>query len=149
MSDPAQLLGPAIKTWLRADTDVRTAFGANAVRVFDGYPPANQPKPYVLLAGLDVEQDEADCLEAVQVPLSIDIWSLTNPSGFDEARRLGAAVQTALRRMQDGGDSPAFAIAGYRIVSVQFDRTQYLTDPSDGKTVHGIVQATLSVDPVD
>lgn len=149
MSDPTLELAPALLTWLRADAGVIAAFGANAVRVFDAFPPANQAKPYLLIAGLDVEDDGAECLDAVQVPLQIDVWSLTNPPGFTEARRLARAVQASVRRLEDTGDSPAFTIAGFRVVAVQLGATRYLTDPSDGKTVHAVVGATLSVDPVD
>ena len=44
--------------------------------------------------------------------------------------------------------SAAFDSGNIRVVAVQASSTQYLTDPSDGKTVHAVIGATLSVDPV-
>jgi len=148
MSDPASVLRPALATWLRGDTEVRAAFGANTVKVFAKIPLVNEPMPYVWLAGFDVEDDSAECLDATQVVLQIDVWSLTSPPGFAEAEAIAAAVGAALKRIEeDVGNSPEFSISGFRVVAVQFDRTAYLTDPSDGKTVHAIISATLSVDP--
>jgi hypothetical protein len=148
MSDPASVLRPALATWLRTDTEVRAAFGSNTVQVFAKLPPVDARAPYIFLAGLDVEADDAECLDASQVILQIDVWSLTSPPGFTEAETIAKAVQSALRRMEeDVGNSPEFSISGFRVVAVQYDRTSYLTDPSDGKTVHAIVAATLSVDP--
>ncbi len=148
MSDPAAVLRPALKDWYRTDAGVIAAFGVKAVKVFSQLPPINEKPPYVLIPGLLIEDDSADCLDAVQVPLDIDVWSLTSPPGFAEAELIAAAVRASTARLADT-NSPAFTIAGFRVVAVQAGRTQYLTDPSDGKTVHAVVGATLSIDPVD
>lgn len=148
MSDPASVLRPALASWIRTDTEVIAAFGSNTVKVFSRTPPVNAGYPYIWIAGLDIEGDDAECLEASQVILQIDVWSLTSPPGFTEAETIAKAVQSTLRRMEeDVGNSPEFSISGFRVVAVQFDRTSYLTDPSDGKTVHAVIAATLSVDP--
>lgn len=148
MSDPAGVLRPALADWLRADTGIIAAFGANAVRVYEQLPPTNAHKPYIFLAGFDIEDDTAECLDAVQVVLQLDVWSLTTPPGFAEAEAIAAAVKAALLLMDaDAGHSPEFTIAGFRVVAVQANATRYLTDPSDGKTVHAVIGATLSVDP--
>jgi hypothetical protein len=148
MSDPASVLRPGLADWLRDDTEVIAAFGSNTVKVFAKIPPVNSPMPYIWIAGLEVEDDTAECLEATQVILQVDVWSLTSPPGFAEAEAIAKAVKSALTRMEeDVGNSPEFTIAGFRVVACQHDRTSYLTDPSDGKTVHAIVRATLSVDP--
>ena len=148
MSDPALELGPALATWLRADTEIIAGFGINTVRVFDKLPQPNTSMPYITIDGLDVDDDTAECLDATQVILNIGVWSLPADGDRAQARRLARAVQSALRRMEeDVGNSPEFSIAGFRVVAVQYDRTSYLTDPSDGKTVHAVIRATLSVDP--
>jgi hypothetical protein len=148
MSDPASVLRPGLATWLRTDTEVIAAFGAKTVKILSKLPPVNEPYPYIFIAGLDVEDDTAECLDATQVILQIDVWSLTSPPSFTEAETIAKAVKSALTRMEeDIGNSPEFSISGFRVVAVQHDRTSYLTDPSDGKTVHAVIRATLSVDP--
>lgn len=149
MSDPASVLRTALATWLRTDTGIITAFGANMVKVFAKLPPINAGYPYIYIAGFEVDDDSVECLQATQVILQIDVWSLTTPPAYTEAETIAAAIKSALLRMEaDVGNSPAFTISGFRVVAVQFDRTSYLTDPSDGKTVHAVINATLSVDPV-
>jgi hypothetical protein len=144
MSDPTLELGPGLKTWLEGSTEVIAAFGAAPVLVFDDTPPTNQAKPYLYIAGLDPDDDSAECLDATQVALQLDAWTKTRA----EARRLLRAAKVRVLAMADDGDSPLFTISGFRVVAVQAVRTQYLTDPSDGKTIHGLLEALLSIDPV-
>lgn len=144
MSDPTDVLGPALKAWLETDTEVIAAFAGKPVKVFNEIPPANEPMPYVLLAGLDVSDDLADCLDAAEVNASIDVWSRT----LAPARAIAKAVKASIARTEDTGDSPAFSPSGQRVVVAQPLGTIYLTDPSDGRTVHAVITATLSVDPV-
>lgn len=149
MSDPASVLRPGLATWLRTDTEIVTAFGSSTPQVYAKLPPINAAYPYIFIAGMDVESDDAECLRASQVILQIDVWSLTIPPGFTEAETIAKAVKSAIYRLQaDVGNSPQFSISGFRVVDAQVDRTSYLTDPSDGKTVHAVISATLSVDPV-
>lgn len=145
MSDPTDVLGPGLVTWIKGDTEVIAAFAGKAVKVFDEIPPTNEPYPYVFLAGMDPEDDAADCYDAAIVDLQADVWSRTKT----EARRIAKAVKAAIKRCEDTGDSPAFTISGHRLVAVAPISTRYLTDPSDGKTVHAVIAARLSVDPID
>lgn len=147
MSDPASQLRPALATWLRNDTEVRAAFGASTVQVFAKLPPVNAQSPYIFIAGLFVLDDLAECIDAAEVDVQIDVWSLTVPPGFAEAETIAAAVKASLARLEDNGNSPAFTLASFRVVSSQAISTTYLTDPSDGKTVHAVIAARLSVDP--
>lgn len=143
MSDPTLELGPGLKTWLETSTEVVAAFAGSPVLVFDETPPANTPKPYLYIAGLDPDDDSAECLDATLVNLQLDAWTRNRA----DARRLLRAAKARVLAMADDGDSPLFSIAGFRIVAAQAIRTQYLTDPSDGRTVHGLLEASLSVDP--
>lgn len=148
MSDPASILRPALAAWLRNDTEVIAAFGVNPLKILSKTSPVNVGYPYVWIAGFDVEDDTAECLDATQVILQIDVWSLTSPPGFAEAEAIAKAVKASLTRMENAvGNSPELTLSGFRVVAVQHDRTNYLTDPSDGKTVHAVIRATLSVDP--
>lgn len=147
MSDPALELRPALKDWIKADTEVVTAFGVREVKVFAVLPTVNTAMPYVAIAGFFIEDETADCYDAAIVNLQLDVWSLITPAGFTEAERIGRAVKAAVLRAVDDGDSPAFTVSGQRIVSVEPVSTQYLPDLSDAKTVHGIINMRLSVDP--
>lgn len=148
LSDPASVLRPALATWLKTDTEVVAAFGSKTVKVFSKVPPVNESMPYIWIAGFEVEDDSAECLDATQVVLQVDVWSLTSPPGFTEAEAIAKAAKASLTRMESAvGNSPELSLSGFRVVAVQHDRTSYLTDSSDGKTIHAILRATLSVDP--
>jgi hypothetical protein len=144
MSDPTDVLMPELRLWLKADTEVIAAFQDKPLKVFDDTPIANEPYPYVYLSGVTVEDARGDCYDAAEPDLQIDVWSRSRP----EARRIAKAVKASLLRCADTGDSPAFTISGHRVVAVEPISTQYLTDPSDGKTVHAVIAARLSVDPL-
>lgn len=147
MSEPSAELRPALRTWLKADTEVAAAFGVKTVKVFAQLPAPNEGYPYVVLAGFLNEDEAADCYDAVIVNLQVDVWSLTSPPGFAEAETIAKAVKASLRRIELGS-SPAFTLASHRVVAVELNGTQYLTDPSDGRTVHAVINARLSVDPL-
>ena len=151
MSDPALELGPALAAWLRADGDVIAAFAASSatLKVLDKIPLPNTPKPYIFIDGVDDGETPAECLDATEAFLNIGIWSLPTDGDKAEARRIGKAVRKALARMEnDIGNSPEFTLAGFKVRGVYDVRTAYLTDPSDNKTIHGVLNATLSIDPV-
>jgi hypothetical protein len=149
VSDPASQLRPALETWLRGDTEVRAAFGAKAVKVYKTLPPPNVHPPYIVIAGLSVDDDLAECMDNALVDVQLDVWSLTEPPGFAEAETIAAAVKASIKRTEDTGDSPAFTLADHRVVTAEPLSTNYLTDPSDGETVHAVILARLSVDQID
>jgi hypothetical protein len=148
MSDPSAPLREGLKTWIRADTEVVAAFGSSQVKVFATLPTVNTAPPYVFIDGFFVEDDAADCYDGAIVDGNFHVWSLTTPPGFAQAETIAKAVKASIKRTEDTGDSPAFTLSGYRVTAVELVSTQYLTDPSDGKTVHAVIAARLSVDPV-
>jgi hypothetical protein len=148
MSEPSAELRPALRTWLKADTEVVASFGAKDVKVFAALPQPNTSAPYISISGFSNEDEEADCYGAVVANVQMDIWSLTSPPGFTEAETIAEAVKASLKRMEDTGDSPAFTLSSHRVVAVQLVSTLYLTEPSDGRTVHAVIQARLSIDPL-
>lgn len=149
MSDPAGVLREALYDYLIADAEVIASFGAADVKIYKTLPPVNAHSPYIFIAGLFVRDDIAECIDAAEVDLQIDVWSLTDPPGFTEAEAVAKAVKASLAGLEDTGDSPGLTLAGHRIVWVQPTSTNYLTDPSDGKTVHAVILATLSIDQAD
>jgi hypothetical protein len=147
MADPSPVLRPALRSYLKNETGIATAFGSATVKVFDKLPPPNTGMPYLFMAGFFVLDELADCIDAAEVDVQIDVWSLTDPPGFIQAETIAKAVKAALYALD--GDSPRMPLAGWRAVSVETVSTQYLTDPSDGKTVHAVILTRLSLDQVD
>lgn len=148
MSDPAGLIRNALETWLRGDSGVIAAFGSKPVKIYSTLPPVDAKAPYVFISGVDPDDDLAACMDNAIVNLELGVWSLTSPPGFTEAEAIAPAVKAAVARMEATGDSPAFSISGFAIKSAENLSTQYLTDPSDGKTVHAVILARLTVDQV-
>lgn len=148
MSDPSGELRSACETLLKADAGVIAAFGSKPVKVFAKLPVTNIAKPYVVISGFSVSPDLADCFDSAETDAQIDIWSLTDPPGYAEAEALGAAVQAALAPV-DGDGQPIlpFTLTGHRLSSVLPLGTDYLDDPSDGMTVHGVVRLRFATDP--
>lgn len=149
MSDPSGPLRLALEPWLRADAGVIAAFAGKPVKVFNKLPPIDAKAPYLFIAGFFVLPELADCMDNAEVDVQVDVWSLTNPPGFAEAERLAPAVVSAMQDTEDTGQSPAFSVTGWRVVSALPVSTTYLTDPSDGKTVHAVTLTRLSLDRVD
>lgn len=148
MSDPCGELREALEPWLRGWAGIVAAFGSKRVKVYKTLPPPDATAPYLFIAGLTVLDDSAECMDNAEVEVQLDVWSLTDPPGFTEAEALAAAARDALVATEDTGDSPAFTLTNFRVVSAQHASTTYLTDPSDGKTVHAVILARLYVDRV-
>ncbi len=149
MSEPSVELRAALEPWFRADAGVVASFGSNPVKVYSSLPPVSAVAPYIFIAGFFVEDEAADCYAGTIVNLQVDVWSLMQPKpGFSEAETIVAAVKAALTATEDTGATPTFTLASYRVVAVELVSTNYLTDPSDGKTVHAVIAARLSVDPI-
>lgn len=146
MADPSAVLRPALAEWLRADTDVIAAFGANPIRVLSKIPPTNQTPPYVFLPQFQVSDDSVECLSAVEVRVQVEAWSLTTAPGYAEVETLCAALSSAMKRTE-ATDSPAFSISGWRVVSAQYESTIPIADLSK-KTVGSAVIYRLAIDPV-
>jgi hypothetical protein len=147
MSEPSAELRPALRSWLKADTEVVAAFSGKEVKVFAKLPRTSVAPPYVAIAGFQNEDEAADCYSASIVNLQIDVWSKTTPADFTEAETIAAAVKASVKRTEDTGDSPAFTLTGHRVVTVELISTDYLPEPYDAETVHAVIRARLSVDP--
>lgn len=147
MADPSAVLRAALRSYLKNESGIGSAFGSSTVKVFAKLPPANEPMPYLFIQPFFVADDLAECMDNAEVDVSIDVWSLTDPPGLTQAETIAAAVKAALHSLD--GDSPRMPLAGWRCVAALTVNTQYLTDPSDGKTVHAVILTRLSLDQVD
>ncbi len=148
MSDPAGEIRAALEPWLRGWTSIRQAFGSKTVKVYKTLPPPDATAPYLFIAGMTTLDDSAECLDSAEVEVQVDVWSLTSPPGFTEAEAIAAAARDAIVATEVTGDSPAFTLTNFRVVAAQHVSTTYLTDPSDGKTVHAVILTRLYVDRV-
>lgn len=146
MSDPSVVLRPALRSWLKADTEVVAAFGAKEVKVFAKRVPPNTVPPYLSISFFIVH-DTADCYDGALVETSFAAWSAPTPADNEEAGRIIAAVQASVARAAASGNSPAFTMAGFRLVESQPLSTQEIEQP-DGKTVQALHRALLSIDPL-
>ena len=139
MSDITAALKRAIATALRADADIIAAFGANGVRIVD-IPEANELPPFLACgppsAVLPVFAEGFDLSE---IDYPVHIWSLTAPPSTSEAEVFAVAVRAVLLTVE--------VSVGGRTYAVVPVRTEYLIDPSDGRTVHAVVTSRFTTAP--
>ena len=133
MTLPSLTLKKALYDRLRADPDVTALVGA---RIYDEVPrgPGNDvrtTKPYISLGEDEVLADKAECLDGAEVTLTVHAWS-AGP-GDVEVKRITAAVKAAI----DGAED-ALALAGQRLILIEFETARHLREP-DGITRHGVV----------
>lgn len=132
MASPSLELWGAVVAALKADNAV-TAFVAD--RVFDRVP-ADAVFPYLSLGSTWEIEDDAECIDAVDVGLRVDVWSRTVTSA--EVRRIADAVRRVLHRAEF--DLPENALA-----MIEHQRTDTLRD-ADGLTLHSILEFSATVE---
>ena len=138
MSDISAALQAAVAQALRADAGVITAFGMNPVRILD-IPEVNAVPPYLTLGPAEVSPLAAEGFDLSETAYPVHVWSLTSPPSFGEAQALSAAVRAVL---------PAVRVAaGGRVYAAAHERTAYLVDPADGRTVHAVVTVRFTTAP--
>lgn len=151
MSDPSLPLSDALMAAIRADPGVLAAFSGGKVRVYD-IPPQNPPqgtgKPYVVLGNVAPISDAAECLDATRVAVTVDVWSLTDPPGTREAKRIMAAVLAVLVPLDARGTPtpPAWALPGFLMRAAQLLGVDHLADPTD-QSAHSIGRVEYAIDP--
>lgn len=116
------------------------AIMAIAAGIYDRPPPEPFGKTgktaYVSLGAADTVEDDADCIAGLETTIQVDIWS--RAPGRREGTELTDLVRRALHRQP-------LTIAGNAICDAWVVLTRILDDP-DGKTTHGVVQATFRVE---
>lgn len=133
---PAELaLQGAIYQALRADETLTALIGG---RVFDRVPDASAAvKPYVSFGPSQSIEDDAECIDGLEVIQQIDIWS--DVPGFKEVKTIAAAVRKVLHRAElDLG--PDFGK-----VEVRYRNSRDLRDP-DGITSHTAADYAALID---
>lgn len=130
--DAGHELQVAIVNVLKADPDVSTM---TAGRVYDRVP-LDAGYPYISFGPEQDIPEDADCIEASEIILQIDVWS--QDPGFREARRIGKAVKRALT-------DEAITLTDNALVYFEFDGRRVLRDP-DGNTSHVVLTFRAGVE---
>lgn len=131
--DPTLPMQNAFVLALKADSDVAALVGT---RVYD-LPPPTPVKPYVTVGDVQVLPDRADCIDGVELSVTLHLWSQTATS--IQVKQLGKAVIEAL-------DVAELGVTGHRLVLLELEQAQYLRDP-DGITQHGVVVFRALTEP--
>lgn len=111
------------------------ASAAGGVRVYDRVP--EKPVfPYVSFGPEDCQEAGADCLEAGEYYLQLDVWS--RQPGKVEAKEICHAVQRALRL-------EALSLTQNALSELMWEKTRVMDDP-DGLTTHGVLTVRAMIE---
>jgi hypothetical protein len=125
MASPAYELQVAIVARLRATADLSSVVGN---RIYDVVPDGAE-FPYITLGTVDETSDDADCIDAFELSMDIDIWS--REPGFQQCKTISDAVRNALR-------CPDLELATNALVYFNHRQTRSFRDP-DGLTSHAVM----------
>lgn len=125
MSDPALALQGAIVSRLKADQQIQTLVGN---RVHDRVP-ADATFPYVAVGDMQSIDAGADCVDALDVIVTIHAWS--RAVGQIECKRVASAVRAALHEAD-------LVVPGFQFLDVLHQDTRHVGDP-DGITSHAVI----------
>lgn len=131
-------MSPTLELWgtivdrLKADAGVGALIGD---RVYDRVP-ADRTFPYASKGPSDELQSDAECIEAVEITLQIDVWSQT--VGFTEASKVAAAIRNALHRY-------SLTLTTNALVEIEHRQTRFLNDP-DPLTSHAAIEFVATVE---
>jgi hypothetical protein len=106
-----------------------------AGRIFDRVAP-DAVFPYVNLAGFQLVQDDADCVDGAEIFFEVHVWSRV------VARTEAAEITGAVRAVLHDAD---LALNGFDLVLIEHRDTRYLRDP-DGVTNHAVITFRALVD---
>lgn len=138
MSSPDYELVRAAMDALRADTMVASFID---MRIYDRPPQKPEPAfPYITVGPTSSIPDDADCSDAEEITIQLDVWSQGANEAYSsaECRRLIDAVKQVLHDAD-------LTLADNALVTIQMSLKQIVREP-DGITSHGILQFTATVE---
>ena len=137
MADPGLELQGAIVARLKADPGVAALVNG---RIYDSVP-QSAAFPYISYGPEDLNDADADCFNALDVFVQLDVWS--RGVGYPEVKKIADAVRAALHDQEDALPLPTNAL-----VFIEHRQTNVLRDP-DGLTSHAALtfQATIERRP--
>lgn len=134
MSAPANELQAAIYGILQADADLTAIVGD---RIFDRVPKAGDVPPYVTFGPADEVNNDADCIDAADHALQIDVWS-EKQGGFKEAKEIAFLIKRAVHEVEF--DLPTHALVEMRVTIIRYVRDQ------DGLSSRAIISVEAMVE---
>lgn len=133
MTQPSAITQTEVEAALRGDAPLKAMFPGSKVRLYD-VPPTNAKPPYLVIGEDSFEDIAGEGLDLSEVNGTVHVWSLTDPPGKLEAKRIGARVEAVLLAMA-GEDRPirtAWPVAA-----------RYMTD-RDNATCHGAITVGMA-----
>lgn len=133
MSHPGEAIQILVEATLRGDPVLKAMFPANRVRLYD-VAPDNAPEPYIVIGDDAFSDVSGDRVGLTEVTPTVDVWSLTDPPGKIEAKRMGSRIETLLLGLptRDGPIRSAWPV----LATYPMDR--------DNRTCHGIIRVGLA-----
>lgn len=125
MASPSYELQVAIVTRLRATPAVSDLVGT---RIYDQVPDG-AIFPYITIGPADETSDNADCIDAFELSIDVDVWS--RDLGFKESKEISNAVRKALK-------SPDLELLTNALVFFNHRQTRSFRD-EDGLTSHAVM----------
>lgn len=125
MASPSYELQVAIVTRLRANPAVSALVGT---RIFDEVP-KGAAFPYITIGEADETSVDADCIDAFELSIDIDVWS--RDPGFMQSKVISDAVRKALK-------SPDLELPTNALVIFNHRQTRSFRD-EDGLTSHAVM----------
>lgn len=132
-TDPSLQIQAAIVKALR-DSGPLTAIVAK--RIYDATP-ATASFPYVSIGPASIIPELAECTDAAEVTIQIDVWS--RGKGFPQVKEIGREITLLLH------DAELPLVGGGAVHSLLLESTRYQRDP-DGLTSHGILTFNILTD---
>ncbi|MBB6299906.1 DUF3168 domain-containing protein [Rhizobium leucaenae] len=132
MASPDLELQAAMVARLKADATLTTLVQG---RVYD-QPPDPAAFPYVTLGEAQFIRDDATCISAGAVYLTLHAWS--RAVGFPEAKRVADAVAESLHLAP-------LTLATNRLISINHRQNRAFRDP-DGLTSHVVIELVAYVE---
>lgn len=106
---------------------LKSEIAAVSGRVYDSVPAA-ATMPYVSVGSITISQDDADCIEGIEIAFQWDVWDTSSAKCM--------AIAEAIRKALHGYDA---TLTDNALLSLEHERTVRLRDP-DGVTIHAAVQ---------
>lgn len=117
-----------------------TARAVAGGRIYDR-PPQHVVFPYVTVGEVQVVDDEAEGIEAVEVFVTLHTWSRAETFG---GKPEAMAVQGAMRKALHKAD---LALDGFALVEIRHRDSRSFVDP-DGITTHGVCSYRALIDAI-
>lgn len=126
-------MSPSLELWGAVVMAIRAVLPD--VGVYDLVPP-NAAFPYVSLGSTWETQDDAECIQAVELGMRIDVWSRS--IGSAEARRIADTIRSSLHDAE-------IELAENALALIEHKRTDTMRDP-DGITTHVAIEIAAVIE---